>query len=575
MTNFQLEEFTKIGERLLTDTKKVFAEYSDLGFGEVDLPETMQPEDGAVKLVFVGQYSAGKSSIIKMLSGIETEIGAGIKTQEAQSYSWNGLEIIDTPGIHTELRPDHDEKTYYEIDHAALLIFVVTNEGFDDRMGNHFRKLAIEQDRGKNMVLVVNKMDRTALGNEPEQQKIIAEDLKKVIHPLTPEQLYISFLDTDSYFEGLEEDDEETKKIYFEQSGREKFIENLNNFVASRGVISKLQSPLETLKSSITNVIGESKNFDIDSDIEKIEELLKRKQNAIWEGKRKIKVEIEELAFSCAQKIKAEGSSAANEIVPGISEDTATRAVEAAQDQAKLYLESCEAEIFDRISDTFEEINNELSLIDSSNFANNLKSNLKNKTGALVPAQNNYSQQNNFEGFVKGMGGMNAFLNYAGIGAKGASKITLPLLGESVKVAGVVKDVGHFFGYAFKPWGAVNLVKGAANILGYIGIALTAYQLLKKFFGEDEDKKMRDNLLKAQNKIIQEFDRSADDIRNEIVKVSTEKLDALSKDALNDLQEKISNFQNKKAQLKNFAHKLEKILDNVEILMDEVQATKA
>ena len=176
MTNFQLEEFTKIGERLLTDTKKVFAEYSDLGFGEVDLPETMQPEDGAVKLVFVGQYSAGKSSIIKMLSGIETEIGAGIKTQEAQSYSWNGLEIIDTPGIHTELRPDHDEKTYYEIDHAALLIFVVTNEGFDDRMGNHFRKLAIEQDRGKNMVLVVNKMDRTALGNEPEQQKIIAED---------------------------------------------------------------------------------------------------------------------------------------------------------------------------------------------------------------------------------------------------------------------------------------------------------------------------------------------------------------------------------------------------------------
>jgi len=89
MTNFQLEEFAKIGEKLLNDTRKVFAEYDDLGFGEVDLPETMQPADGAVKLVFVGQYSAGKSSLIKMLSGIETEIGAGIKTQEAHSYNWN------------------------------------------------------------------------------------------------------------------------------------------------------------------------------------------------------------------------------------------------------------------------------------------------------------------------------------------------------------------------------------------------------------------------------------------------------------------------------------------------------
>ena len=60
-------------------------------------------------------------------------------------------------GIDTEIRPDHDEKNCYEIDHAALLIFGDTNEGFDDKIGNHFRKLAVEQNRGKNMVLVVNK----------------------------------------------------------------------------------------------------------------------------------------------------------------------------------------------------------------------------------------------------------------------------------------------------------------------------------------------------------------------------------------------------------------------------------
>ena len=181
MANFQLEDFTRRSEKLLSDTRKVFSQYKDLkedlNVDENSLPKTMQPEDGAIKLVFVGQYSAGKSSIIKMLTGIDVTIGAGIATQEAHGYKWGDLEIVDTPGIHTEIEgSDHDEKTYYQIDHAALLIFVVTAQGFDNRMGNHFRKLAFEQDRAKNMVLVVNKMDQTALGNVPEQQKIIAED---------------------------------------------------------------------------------------------------------------------------------------------------------------------------------------------------------------------------------------------------------------------------------------------------------------------------------------------------------------------------------------------------------------
>lgn len=57
-----------------------------------------------------------------MISGIETEIGAGITTQESHVYKWNDLEIIDTPGIQTGLRADHDEITYDQISKAALLV---------------------------------------------------------------------------------------------------------------------------------------------------------------------------------------------------------------------------------------------------------------------------------------------------------------------------------------------------------------------------------------------------------------------------------------------------------------------
>ena len=67
----------------------------------------------AIKLVFAGQYSAGKSSILKMLTErTDIAIGADITTQQAHTYDWNGIEVVDTPGIHTQLRPDHDEISY-------------------------------------------------------------------------------------------------------------------------------------------------------------------------------------------------------------------------------------------------------------------------------------------------------------------------------------------------------------------------------------------------------------------------------------------------------------------------------
>lgn len=72
-------------------------------------------ENEKIRLVFAGQYSAGKSSITLLTGRDDIAIGGGITTQESHSYEWKGLEVIDTPGIHTELRPDHDEISYAQI----------------------------------------------------------------------------------------------------------------------------------------------------------------------------------------------------------------------------------------------------------------------------------------------------------------------------------------------------------------------------------------------------------------------------------------------------------------------------
>ena len=130
------------------------------------LPDPDGEQERPITLAFAGQYSAGKSTLLRALTGLENiATGAGITTEETRTLDWNGVQVVDTPGIHTSLRPDHDAIAYEAISQADLLVFVITNELFDNHLGEHFRKLAIEREKGYETILVINKMDRTADGN--------------------------------------------------------------------------------------------------------------------------------------------------------------------------------------------------------------------------------------------------------------------------------------------------------------------------------------------------------------------------------------------------------------------------
>ena len=195
----EFTDYTERSELLKQQVKKAFSD-------AVKNLVLRNNDSGTIRLVFAGQYSAGKSSILKMLTGRDDiEIGEGITTQQANTYIWNGIEVIDSPGIHTELRPDHDEISYEAISSADMLVFVVTNELFDSYIADHFRKLAIDKDKAGEMILVVNKMARAIDGNSQSQKDIIRDDICKVLSPYTPEQLRISFLDSETYLDSIVE----------------------------------------------------------------------------------------------------------------------------------------------------------------------------------------------------------------------------------------------------------------------------------------------------------------------------------------------------------------------------------
>lgn len=488
MEEFQLSKFTKEGVQLLQDVK---SEFEHLNIDASKLPKNFPDDSDKIKLVFVGQFSAGKSSIIKMLTGVDIAIGAKITTQVAEPYSWNGLEIIDTPGIQTELRPDHDELTYDQINHAALLIFVITNEGFSQRIGDHFRELAIDQKRADNMVLVVNKMDRTALGNVPEQQNIIYEDLKKVTAPYDPKNLYLSFLNTSAYFESLEEDDAELKADYFVESGYDAFVENLNRFVADKGVLQKINLPLNTIAAEIRSALNITSDDD-KKDIGAFIETFKKKKQIIEDSRKICLDEVQDIANQCKDEIARLGRNVADNIISQSSQEEAKAKYQESQKQVESVIKKYEEPIADCIKNFISRVDENIKKYDNSNFVQQVNVNILN---IIKKEQEAGGSALLHDGSVLiGVGGTAAGVMIFTKGAEIAAQYATPLtevvtsafgnlVGSAVKGAAKValaEDAGIFSTFIANELG--NLAKGLPFFQETIVAEATTVNKIAQFF---------------------------------------------------------------------------------------------
>ena len=350
---------------------------------EYDLPER---KDDKIKLVFAGQYSAGKSTIIKMLTGNESiATGAEITTQEAHSYEWNGLEITDTPGVHTTLRPDHDEISYEAIASADMLVFVVTNELFDSYIADHFRKLAIDKDKAGEMILVVNKMDRAAKGNTPEQQEIIREGLKEVLAPYTPEQLHLSFLDAQSYLDSLEEreSDPELADELLARSGYNEFVETLNSFVEEKSLSVKLTTELYMLDNILDKAIIDLQPKSSDSDIDALEENLVQQRHLLMDTRKRIGQEISDIYANGSASIRDLGLDAATIYGNSYDQDDFEERFKRYEKQVEGIMGMCQQEADDTVRTRLAELGENLDDIDNTEFTQNLMVRLVDKYDSL------------------------------------------------------------------------------------------------------------------------------------------------------------------------------------------------
>ena len=58
--------------------------------------------DAKYRVSLLGEFSAGKSSLIMALTKVEVATGAGVTTMEAKPFKWKGVILVDTPGVQAE-----------------------------------------------------------------------------------------------------------------------------------------------------------------------------------------------------------------------------------------------------------------------------------------------------------------------------------------------------------------------------------------------------------------------------------------------------------------------------------------
>ena len=468
-------------------------------------------KSATIRLVFAGQYSAGKSSILKMLTGrTDIAIGADITTQQAHTYDWNGIEVVDTPGIHTQLRPDHDEISYDAIASADMLVFVVTNELFDSYMAAHFRKLAIDKDKAGEMILVVNKMDRTAEGNTGEQQKIIRDDLIKVLEPYTPEQLNLSFLDAESYLESVEEraEDPELADELAARSGYAQFIETLNRFVEEKSIPSKLTTELYVIDDRLEKAIKELQPKSSDADIDALEENFMQQRHLLIEARGRMQQEVKDIYTTAASQIRDIGLDAANLLVEGCKQDEVEDELQKSIRKAEDIIEKCQSDAVEIIDARLNEMGQQLEVIENSDFSRDLKSRLNGKFEGL-PEGIKKIITNAGPGFQKA--GQAVLNNAYKAGTQGGLKLT-NFSGSTIHQ--MVLKVGHGVGFKFKPWQAIKITKGIAiggQVLSALGVGFSVFMQIK---ADQDEERIREDLKNNRQNIRSQFNVAANELED-------------------------------------------------------------
>lgn len=560
--SIELEKWARKCSTLLENTKRT---YEELGISTDLLPQYAFDGDKPISLVFAGQYSAGKSTILKALTGIDDiVVKEGIATQEAHEYEWHGMTVIDTPGIGTKLRPDHDEISMKAISQADMLVYVVTHNLFDDQIGAEFRKLIIANDKAKETILVVNKM--ADIGNTDYARSIKTDALRMVTDPYTPEELRTCFVDAESYIDSKIESDEEIADELRGRSNYDELVTTINDFVEERALSVKFTTSLYRILDTIQDTVSKYLPSSGDDDIDAIEESQLRQKSILAKAIKSIEADVKMTYRDACSRIRDVGRELANSLDSYSSQSDADDAFKSAQDSVDKISEDCSHTIEVVIEENLDEFDGEMADFYNSPFTRKLYERISKKDYHDMPVIKKIVESEVLpkggKAIVNNAGGLNAGLKGLA-GYKGAH------------VHQIVLDVGHFFGHSFKPWETVKITKGiniAGRVIGIAGTVLSLFMQAKEDYDAEKRVKEQRN---AREQIRAAYNSVAEELENHFSKALTKLIETKLQPRLNEIDASINNIRVLRAGKSEKCERLLALENNCRTLIKEIHSEES
>lgn len=469
-------------------------------------------EQGFLTVAFVGQYSAGKSTIISALTGRrDIRIGADITTDETANYNWNGIKLIDTPGLFTD-RKDHDEITYDAIRQSDLLVFSLTYMLFDSITVANFKKLAYELGYRWKMMLVVNKMADGA-GEEEELIVNYRKSLVAAIEPYSLDDFPVCFIDAKDYCEGVDEKDD----FLVEVSRFQTFTDELNTFTKQRSSLAKFDTPIRIALGYLNDAqLALTRDSNKDS---VFFELLNRLSRQIYQERERLRTKIRGIVLRLSAAVANEGIILASAV--GIKDIEALG--KQAENNVKKLCEKAGLEMEEAVKSGVGSLQEEIKEVFESDLAQafiaRLEVNHKVSTHNIDSGVDVERLRKQVDSFKKlGEQFSQSLLKYAI--KPGANQAQGAFL-RAGNVAGGklhqnIYEIGKFLGFKFKPYGAVNIAKGIGNVAKVLGPIVAVAALAGDIHAKEQEEKQDKEIADARREITSQFIAMGKDLESQI-----------------------------------------------------------
>lgn len=459
-----------------------------------------------LRVAFIGQYSAGKSTLISALTGKrDIHIDADIATDKATDYAWNGILLTDTPGLYTD-RKDHDAVTLKAIHQADLLVFAITSDLFDDVILGNFKKLAYEEAFKPKVLLVVNKMSMES-GHYDILVDNYRETLRESLLPYDINDFEISFIDAADYIEGTDDDVPEL----LEMSHFGDFVDQLNQFIENKHLLGKLDRPVRFAISELQKaaLLLSDTEANRASNV-----IFNRVEDRIKKSMSRSDQHIDNQISLLQSNILDIGNQVSAAI--GDSESDVTVIQVRTEQQIREVIQRATRAIQNMLEEQQSELRQEVDAVFDSDAG---RAYIREVQVRELDIQDPTAQDS--DDLIKGFRTLTNVVNGVGSGVFQTLGGVKSGFYQAADVAGStlhksVYAVGRFFGADFEPWKAVNIAKTIGNVFKVLGVVATIGSAVLDVISifNDDDKAKR--LIESKRNCVASFSQMASDVAAQV-----------------------------------------------------------